>query len=129
MVLQDATPRTLAFGPARLLSGAELGEPGNVVLAGHRTSWFKPLQHIAVGDAIHVEWFDKGRGGLRQQSYRVQSVNVVDPADVRLLQPTSDDALTLITCYPFGSSPHSPQRFIVRATPLVQASVRGSAKF
>jgi len=35
IVLEGATPRTLAFGPARLLSGAALGEPGNLELAGH----------------------------------------------------------------------------------------------
>src|SRR5690348_1338446 len=32
VVLEGATPRTLAFGPARLFSGAGLGEPGNVEL-------------------------------------------------------------------------------------------------
>jgi sortase A len=117
MVLEDATPRTLAFGPARLLSGADLGEPGNLVLAGHRTSWFKPLKNIAAEDAIQIEWFDKGRGGLRERTYRVQTVTVVDPRDVSLLEPTSEDALTLVTCYPFGSSPGSPQRFVVRASP------------
>jgi sortase A len=117
MVLEDATPRTLAFGPARLLSGADLGEAGNLVLAGHRTSWFKPLQKIAAGDIVHLQWFDKGHGGLRERTYRVQTISVTDPSDVGLLEPTPQDALTLITCYPFGSSPHSPQRFVVRAYP------------
>ena len=46
IVLEGASPRTLAFGPARLLSGADFGQAGNVVLAGHRTSWFKPLEAI-----------------------------------------------------------------------------------
>jgi len=52
IVLEGATPRSLAFGPARLLSGAAPGEPGNLVLAGHRTSWFKPLAGIALGCVI-----------------------------------------------------------------------------
>ena len=47
IVLDDATPRTLAFGPALLLSGALIGKPGNVVLAGHRDTWFLPLEKIA----------------------------------------------------------------------------------
>jgi sortase A len=117
IVLEGATPRTLAFGPARLLSGARLGEPGNLVLAGHRTSWFLPLEGIAQGDAIEIEWFDRQRAGLHKQSYRVNMIRVVDPKDVTLLAPTEDDALTLITCYPFGISPNSPQRFVVRASP------------
>src|SRR5882724_8575041 len=42
IVLEGATPRTLTFGPAHMLSGAGFGEPGNLLLAGHRTSWFLP---------------------------------------------------------------------------------------
>ncbi|HLX82851.1 MAG TPA: class GN sortase [Terriglobales bacterium] len=122
IVLEGATPRTLAFGPARLFSGANLGEPGNLVLAGHRTSWFLPLQEIAPGDPIRIEWVDShiGRlsGQLRTRNYSVTMVRVVDPQDVTLLAPTQEDALTLITCYPFGHSPNSPQRYVVRASPI-----------
>jgi sortase A len=117
IVLEGASPRTLAFGPARLLSGADLGKPGNVVLAGHRTSWFRHLEAIAQGDTIHIEWFDVRRGGLYQRTYTVNMIRVVEPDDVTLLAPTSQDALTLVTCYPFGHNPHSPQRYMVRASP------------
>lgn len=116
IVLEGATPRTLAFGPARLAGGASLGEPGNLVLAGHRTSWFEPLQGIKPGDAIQIDWFD-ARGELHQRQYAVNVIRVVEPNNTALLAPTPDDALTLITCYPFGRSPRSPQRFIVRAVP------------
>ena len=117
IVLEGATPRTLAFGPARLLSGAGLGEPGNLVLAGHRTSWFEPLHSIARGDKIDLEWPDPRSGVLRERIYTVTMIRVVQPHDVGLLEPTSEDALTLITCYPFGRGPLSPQRYIVRALP------------
>ncbi|MBZ5520730.1 MAG: class GN sortase [Acidobacteriia bacterium] len=117
IVLEGATPRTLAFGPARLLSGARIGEPGNVVLAGHRTSWFRRLEGIAPNDTIQVEWFDTRHGGLQQRAYTVNTISVTKPEDVALLGPTPQDALTLITCYPFGRGPRSPQRFIVRASP------------
>jgi sortase A len=116
-VLEGATPRTLAFGPARLFSGADFGEPGNLVLAGHRTSWFKPLEGIEQNDSIQMSWFDAQRH-LHERTYTVRAIRVVDPQDVTLLAPTADDALTLITCYPFGHSPRSPQRFIVRAVPV-----------
>ena len=112
VVLEGATPRTLAFGPARLMSSAAPGEPGNMVLAGHRTSWFRPLQKIAPGDQVDLQW-----AGSHSQSYLVDWVGVVDAQDVSLLAPTSDNTLTLITCYPFGPSPRSPQRFVVRASP------------
>ena len=123
IVLEGATPRTLAFGPARLLSGASLGEAGNHVLAGHRTSWFQPLEAIAQGDAIDLEWFDPRSGGLHERTYTVTMIRVVEPQDVGFLAPTSEDALTLITCYPFGRSPRSPQRFMVRASPVGPSSL------
>jgi sortase A len=127
IVLEGATPRTLAFGPARLFSGTGLGEPGNLVLAGHRTSWFRPLETIAQGDSIEVEWFDPRVGGLRRRNYTVDVIRVVDPQDVTLLEPTSENVLTLITCYPFGYAARSPQRFIVRALPLEPSSAQNDS--
>ena len=118
IVLEGATPRTLAFGPARLLSGAALGEPGNLELAGHRNSWFKPLQGVALGDTIELEWYDSHRASLRTRTYIINDIRVVAPQDVALLAPTPDDALTLVTCYPFSHSPRSPRRYIVRASPV-----------
>jgi sortase A len=118
IVLDAANPRTLAFGPALLLSAAPIGKPGNVVLAGHRTSWFRPLEEIAQGDTIQIAWFDSRRGALYERGYAVDFIQIVEPQDVTLLAPTSQDALTLVTCYPFGSSPRSPLRYVVRASPL-----------
>ena len=117
IVLEGATPRTLAFGPARLLNGPRVGEPGNLVFAGHRTSWFKPLQSIAQGDKIDLQWSDPRSGALRERIYTVTTIRVVLPENVALLEPTPDDALTLITCYPFGRGPLSPERYVVRALP------------
>lgn len=117
IVLEGASPRTMAFGPAHLLNGTGLGEAGNLVLAGHRTSWFKPLENIAQGDTIQIQWFVDHRSGLHERTYTVNTINIVEPQDTAWLAPTSQDELTLITCYPFGRGPRSPQRFIVRASP------------
>jgi sortase A len=122
MVLEDASPRNLAFGPARLLSSAYPGHPGNIVLAGHRTSWFRPLQHLRSGDRMELEWFEPGRAGQHQQAYLVSSIAITSPDDTSLLQPDGANLLTLITCYPFGPHPGSPKRFIVRAIPVANAS-------
>src|SRR5690349_15159076 len=117
IVLEGATPRTLAFGPARLLSGADFGEPGNVELAGHRTSWFRPLEGLVVGDNLELQWYDVRKHQVRRRSYTVNAIRVMLPEDVSLLAPTPDDELTLVTCYPFGRSPRSPERYLVRASP------------
>jgi sortase A len=117
IVLEGASARTLAFGPARLLSGADFGQAGNVVLAGHRTSWFKPLEAMHLGDAIQLQWLDSRSHQVRQRTYIVNKIDIVVPEDVTLLAPTASDSLTLVTCYPFNHSPHSPERFVIRAKP------------
>jgi sortase A len=117
IVLEGATARTLAFGPARLASGAHPGEAGNVELAGHRTSWFRPLEGLQVGDQMEIEWFDTRKQALRERTYRVEDIEIVAPEQVSLLPTTSEEALTLVTCYPFGPGPRSPQRFVVLASP------------
>lgn len=127
IVLDNATPRTLAFGPARLLSSADFGEPGNLELAGHRTSWFRSLEGIAADDQIEIEWITR-RGEVRKRDYRVTDIDVVRPEDVHLLAPTAEDTLTLITCYPFNRSPRSPFRFVVRARPLGSSTSERAAK-
>ena len=116
IVLEGATPRTLAFGPAHMLSGAGFGEPGNLLLAGHRTSWFRSLEGIRDGDIVLLDSYDARRHALRHQTYVVSMTRVIDPHDTTLLAPTTGDELTLITCYPFGARPTSPQRFVVRAS-------------
>jgi sortase A len=118
LVLENASAKTLAFGPARLSSSARFGEPGNLAIAGHRDTWFKSLEGIANGDTIELAWFDPRRHVLRQRAYKVTAIEVVLPDQLELLAPTPDDALTLLTCYPFSRSPLSPERFLVRALPV-----------
>lgn len=120
-VLEGATPRTLAFGPARLLAGARFGERGNLAIAGHRTSWFRELEKVGVSDEIELEWFD-AKGGLRKRSYRVEAIRVVDAAELKIT--SADDELTLVTCYPFGARPTSPQRFVVIAEPKEEVAAK-----
>jgi len=54
--------------------------------------------------------------------YAVESLQVVEPTEVRVLAPTADPSLTLVTCYPFYFVGKAPQRFIVRAQVLAPAS-------
>jgi sortase A len=92
------------------------GEWGNVVLAGHRDTFFRPLRRIQTGDQITLK---TPRG---EYEYRVETSVVVAPTDVRLLKPTEDRMLTLVTCFPFSYVGPAPERFIVRAR-LVKSSV------
>jgi sortase A len=48
-------------------------------------------------------------------TYRVDGTRIVEPTDTWVLSPTTEPALTLVTCYPFRYIGSAPQRFIVRA--------------
>lgn len=109
MVLHGSDAQTLRRGPGHLENTAFPGEPGNVVIAGHRDSFFWMLQNIRLRDDI---FFDTSDGPVQ---YRVTSVRLVNPRDVSVLAPTDDAVLTLITCYPFWAIGSAPDRFVVRA--------------
>jgi sortase A len=114
LVLEGASPRNLAFGPAHLSSSASPGEPGNVVIAGHRTSWFEPLRDAAVGQTVRLEWTEPRSRRLRSREYRIHALLIVSPSAASSVASAGDE-LTLVTCYPFGRGPTSPLRLVVRA--------------
>ena len=73
------------------------GEPGNVAIAGHRTTYAHPLQPRPTGrwrsDFHHDE--------PRTLRYNVSGTQIVPPTDVAVLDTTSSAAtLTLTTCNP-----------------------------
>ncbi len=100
---------TLAVAVGHIPGTARPGERGNMALAGHRDSFFRALRHIRAGDTIRIS--TPGR----HYEYRVASTEVVRPEETRVLDPTAETVLTLVTCYPFGYLGHAPDRFIVRA--------------
>ena len=85
------------------------GQPGNVGIAGHRDSFFRPLRNIRNDDVITLATL---RGEYR---YRVVSTKIVTPEDIAVLDPDGNEILTLVTCYPFYFVGSAPNRFIVRA--------------
>ena len=87
----------------------EPGQPGNMAIAGHRDTFFRPLRGIKPEDEIN---FDTG-GQIFH--YRVASTQVVDPHDLAVLKSHHKNELTLITCYPFSYIGPAPKRFIVHA--------------
>jgi sortase A len=89
------------------------GEAGNVALAGHRDTFFRPLRHIRLGDAITFKTPD----GAFQ--YVVESTAVVAASEVGVLARSTGSTLTLITCFPFDYLGPAPNRFVVRAREVV----------
>lgn len=85
------------------------GEEGNSGIAGHRDGFFRPLKDIAKGDSIELLTLTGSR------VYQVDEIQIVDPSDVGVLDPTPQAALTLVSCYPFYFAGSAPKRFIVRA--------------
>lgn len=97
-------------GVARVTTSAALGEPGNLVIAGHRDSFFRKLGQLKEGDLIQVTAING-----QQHTYQMTDSWIVTPQDTWVMAPVSSDVLTLITCYPFYFVGSAPQRYIVRA--------------
>ena len=100
---------TLQRGVGHIPGTALPGVPGNVGLAAHRDTYFRPLERLRMHDDIVLTTL----GGVFK--YRVQSTEIVEPNDVQVLDPGIGESLTLVTCYPFGFIGSAPQRFIVHA--------------
>ena len=85
------------------------GGLGTIGIAGHRDTFFRPLRRIRPGMQIKVI------GAAGAYRYRVDSTEIVDPEEVKVLDIASRPMLTLITCYPFNYIGAAPRRFIVHA--------------
>ena len=109
VVAQGESAATLRRAVGHLSDTALPGELGNVVLAGHRDTFFRPLKGVRPGDAITL----KTQEG--DFEYLVESSAVVRPSNIEVLEPSGGRTLTLITCFPFSYVGSAPDRFIVRA--------------
>jgi sortase A len=93
------------------------GEAGNVGLAGHRDTFFRPLKDLKIEDEIRISTL---KGRFR---YQVVSLRVVDPDNVGVLASSGEKVLTLVTCYPFSFIGPAPKRWIVRARQVSSQTV------
>jgi len=109
IVAEGISSKTLRRAAGHIPGTALPGEGSNVGIAGHRDTFFRPLEGIRVDDIIVLTT----RAG--EYRYRVVSSKVVSPNDVAVLDPTGSDVLTLVTCHPFYYVGSAPNRFIVRA--------------
>lgn len=109
MVLEGTDKRTLGRGLGHLSGTGLIGEAGNVVIAGHRDTFFRPLQNLRVGDDIVLT------APVGSYRYQVIWTQAVKPTETAALQPTQQPVLTLVTCYPFSYVGPAPERMLVRA--------------
>ncbi len=109
MIMEGVDGRTLRHAVGHIPGTPLPGQQGNVALAGHRDTFFRGLRNIHKSDEITLTTL---HGSF---CYRVDSTQVVEPEDTKVLAATADDVLTLVTCYPFYYVGPAPKRFVVRA--------------
>ena len=114
VVVEGDSPRILRRAVGHVPATPLPGDYGNVALAGHRDTFFRPLRNIRLGDEVT---FDALGQTLR---YEVTSMQVVSPDEIRVLAPSAGKELTLITCFPFTYVGAAPNRFVVRASQIVE---------
>lgn len=96
---------------------AWIGQPGNIVLAGHvekqdgSPSAFAYLTNLDIGDEVLLI-----ESGKSPWIYHVSQIQNVEPNDLSVLYPTEDNQLTLITCddYDFVSNTYQ-SRIVISA--------------
>ena len=118
--LQWSAPDEFAAGWQT--DSAYLGQPGNTVINGHHNInglVFKDLNLVEVGEEISIYGSDQ-----EQYTYEVANVMILperdEPLDRQIenalwIMPSSDERLTVITCWPATSNTH---RLIIVAKPI-----------
>lgn len=116
VIVEGTNRKSLAQGPGHLLSTALPGERGNVVIAGHRDTFFRRLSELSPGDDIFIQ-----RNG-ESFHYVVSGKRVVQADDVSVVRAGRRSILTLITCFPMTYIGPAPQRLVIEAglTPVSQ---------
>jgi sortase A len=109
VVMEGDDAGALRFGAGHVPWTRLPAENGNVGIAAHRDTVFRPLRNVALRDRIKLIT----PAGLYE--YEVSSTEVVAPQDVAVLDSSNRSELTLVTCYPFSYLGPAPLRFIVHA--------------
>jgi sortase A len=123
VVVEGIGKTTLRRAVGHIPGTALPGQPGNVGISGHLDTFFRPLKDLKIKDEIQ---FSTVNGDFR---YVVESLTVVDPNNVGVLAPSSENRLTLVTCYPFFYIGAAPKRFVVRAWQIpAQALARSTVE-
>jgi sortase A len=109
IIAEGIDARTLRHAVGHLPGTAMPGQQGNMVLAGHRDTFFRALKNIRAEDIVRIT---TPRGRFE---YIVEATAVVEPTRTDVLDATPEPSVTLVTCYPFYLVGDAPDRFVVRA--------------
>jgi sortase A len=109
VVIEGVSKTALRHAAGHIPGTALPGEAGNVGVAGHRDTFFRPLKDLRIKDNIQFATLN----GTFQ--YEVESLRVVEADDVAVLAPLGENVLTLVACYPFYYVGPAPKRWIVQA--------------
>ncbi len=108
--------RVLAEEAGHLQYTAWPGMRGNIVIGGHyELADFEPgpfyaLDELVLGDRIDVIFMGEAF------TYEVAAITLVEPTDLRVIQPTPVEVLTLLTCYDYSPlSETYTHRYVVQA--------------
>ena len=105
-VYWDDTSAILRAGVGHYLASTFPGYGGLIVLSGHNTTFFKPLQDIEAGDIIHYDT------NYCNYEYEVTDVEVLNEnvLNERIMKNlmVEEEKLVMYTCYPFG--PHAGRK-------------------
>jgi sortase A len=99
----------LKRGPGHLPGTAYPGQPGNMVISGHRTTYgapFRNIEKLAPGEEIIIYTADN------RYTYEVYEQRIVAPTDLTVLEQTGEPKVTLTACHPWYSA---SQRIVVIA--------------
>lgn len=108
-IYEGTSAKILEKGAGHYRKSALPGENNNVVLSGHRDTFFKFLKDLEKNDSLILETTDK------DYEYKITKFSIVTSNDTTILSPKSRPILTLTTCYPFSFIGNAPKRYIVTA--------------
>ena len=124
LVVQGTTPSALRAGAGHYTDTPLPGEPGNVGIAGHRTTFGRPfnrLDEVKPGDlaTLKTPFGIYTYQAVANSDFDGANPHPVDPVtgvtvlDQPASEPTNQHLLTLTTCNPKGSA---AQRLVLRLT-------------
>jgi len=109
MVFEGDDAGILGHGAGHIPGTALPPGSGNIGIAAHRDTYFRPLRAIHANDVIAL----KTPAGTSR--YTVTETEIVQPSAIGVLARAPGRDLTLVTCYPFAFVGSAPERFIVHA--------------
>lgn len=120
----DQIHSNLDNGVVHYVETAHPGEIGNVFIVGHSSDYvwskgkykniFALLPKLSIGDNIYISYQGK------EYIYQVYNSKITSPTAIDIIEPTPDAELTLMTCWPVGTS---QKRYVVQTKLISPAPV------